>query len=78
MEAARELAELLECEGELALEADPSSSWAATGSLVQLRLRQSERQRERDEALLGAVVQVSLEPARARHRLPARCAPARL
>ena len=35
----------------------------AAGSRLELRLREPQRERERDEALLRAVVEVALEPA---------------
>ena len=43
--------------------ASSSSSAASAGSALELAAREPEREREADEVLLGAVVQVALEPA---------------
>jgi hypothetical protein len=64
--AARELAQLLERLRELAARAVTSCSAAAGRGGC--RLDQPQLQRERDQPLLGAVVQVALEPARSRRR----------
>ena len=62
MDPAGELAELLQPEGELLARAVQELVGSA-GVVRELRLRHSERERERDEPLLRAVVEVALEPA---------------
>ena len=61
VDAARELAQLGERERELLLGA-VEQLVGPVGVLVQLALGEPQRQRERDEPLLGAVVQVALQP----------------
>ena len=61
MDAARELPELLERHGQPSL-APVRISGDLGGVRPRLRLRQPQRQRERHETLLGAVVEVPLEP----------------
>ena len=61
MDPARQLAQLLERAAELLLGA-AEQLLGAVGVLAQACLRQPHRQRQRDEPLLGAVVQVALEP----------------
>ena len=64
MDAARELAQLLEREGELLARAGEDLGRRRRVG-VELRLREAQRERERDEPLLRAVVEVALElPAR--------------
>src|SRR5207247_10272113 len=62
MDAARELAELFE--GDRELTPGPRKQ-LFRGRWIggELRLGEAERDRERDESLLGAVVEVALEPA---------------
>src|SRR5262249_57254824 len=62
MEAARELAQLLERQVELARGAGENRLHRIR-ILLELRACESERQRQRHEPLLRAVVEVSLEPA---------------
>ena len=61
MDAAGQLAQLLERVGELLLRG-AEQALRRGGVLVQAALREAERQGEGDEPLLGAVVQVALEP----------------
>ena len=63
MDAARELAQLLERQARAPPARRPCSFSAASGSLRSLAWARRMRQREGDEPLLGAVVQVALEPA---------------
>ena len=62
VDAARELAQLLERELQLLLRAD-HQALGGVGVLAHAALRQAQRQRHRDEPLLGAVVQVALQAA---------------
>ena len=62
VDAARELAQLLQRERELLRRVRRGSRRRAPGSERELALREAERERERDEPLLRAVVQVPLEP----------------
>ena len=62
MDAARELAQLRERVREL-LPGGGEDLVGAVGVVPEPRLREPERERERDEPLLRAVVEVSLEPA---------------
>ena len=61
MEAARELAQLLEGERKL-LPRPAEDRRRRVGIAPELGLGEPEGERERDEALLGAVVEVPLEP----------------
>ena len=62
MDAARELAQLLGRRRRAPAAASSSSAAAASGS-SRARLARAAGQRQRDQPLLGAVVQVALEPA---------------
>ena len=60
MDAARELAQLVEGDGELL---DQRVDLAALRRVLQLRLEHPQVERQADEVLLRAVVQVALDPA---------------
>ena len=62
MDAARELAQLLERQCELGARAVEDLRGVAR-IRRELRLREAQRQRQRDESLLRAVVEVALQPA---------------
>ena len=62
MDAARELAQLVEALGELLLRAWRAARARPAGSFSSFALDQPQVERERDEPLLRAVVQVALEP----------------
>ena len=62
MDSARELAKLLERDAELLVRLGQELVGVVRVSLLQLRLREPQGDRHGDEPLLGAVVEISLEP----------------
>ena len=68
MDAARQLAQLLQGAGQLVARGVEHGARGAVRVRLQAALGQPELQRERDQALLGAVVQVALQAPALEHR----------